>query len=141
MDSTTHDTDRRTDFPTGFEPLDEIDLAVPNGWDDAAIEALVDRVLAAVAEGELAAEYRSRNLWGSKLVRYLPEEDGWWFEKRLYDARIGWQSVSKSRAEVRGELTRWLSRETSRARDRDIGQFVDRDDEFVVRPVEALRDD
>jgi len=141
MDSTTYDTDRRTDFPTGFEPLDEIDLAVPNGWDDAAIEALVDRVLAAVAEGELAAEYRSRNLWGSKLVRYLPEEDGWWFEKRLYDARIGWQSISKSRAEVRGELMQWLSRETLRARDRDIGQFVDRDDEFVVRPVEELRDD
>jgi len=140
MDSDSDGTTRCTEFPTGFEPLDEIDLAVPNGWDEAAIAALVDRVLAAVAEGELAAEYRSRNLWGAKLVRYLPEEDGWWFEKRLYDARIGWQSVSKSRAEVRGELTRWLSRETSRARDRDIGQFVDRDDEFVVCPVEDLRD-
>jgi hypothetical protein len=141
MDSDTRDTTHHADVPTGFEPLDEIDLTVPNDWDDAAIAALVDRVLAAVAEGELAAEYRSSNLWGSKLVRYLPEEDGWWFEKRLYDARIGWQSVSKSRAEVRGELTRWLSRETSWARDRDIGQYVDRDDAFVVRPVEELRDD
>jgi hypothetical protein len=84
LDSETPDTTRGIDVPTGFEPLDEIDLAIPNDWDDAAIAALVDRVLAAVAEGELGAEYRSRNLWGSKLVRYLPEADGWWFEKRLY---------------------------------------------------------
>ena len=106
---------------------------MPNGLDGDAIKTLVDRVVAALSAYEYAAEYRSSNIWGAKQARYLGTSGEPAYLKRTYNGGIGWQSIAKSRSEVRTELIRRLSSATSRVRNRTHDHYVAVSDEFVVQ--------
>ncbi|ELY41619.1 hypothetical protein C495_16460 [Natronorubrum sulfidifaciens JCM 14089] len=96
-------------------------------------------VLIELTHENLAAEYRSSHLWGTRRTQYTAENPrGEVFSKHHYDARLGWQTETLVREELRTELVNRLSRSRPETSDPDLDALC-RCDRFVLKPIRKPR--
>jgi len=113
-------------------------LSIPNNRSAISIVSYVEWVLIELTHENLAAEYRSSHLWGSKCTRYAAKNPtGEVFSKHHYDARLGWHIETLVREELRTELVNRLSRFRPETSDpsREVACRCDR---FVLNPLHQL---
>jgi hypothetical protein len=114
-------------------------LSVPNDRCRVSIISYVEWVLIELTHEDLAAEYRSSHLWGTKRTQYTTENPrGEAFSKHHYDARVGWHTETLVREELRTELVNRLSRSRPETSDPDLDATC-RCDRFVLKPTRQLR--
>ena len=114
-------------------------LSVPNDRSRVSIVSYVEWVLIELTHENLAAEYRSSHLWGTRRTQYTAENPrGEVFSKHHYDARVGWHTETLGREELRTELVNRLSRSRPETSDPDLDALC-RCDRFVLKPIGQLR--
>lgn len=122
---------------TGFHVLINGDL--PAGRNRRGSVELYDTARFFTHE-TVGAEYRSEHVWGTQRTQFVAADGlGATFQKRHFDARLGWHETPISRAAVREELLTRLTRPSSLASERTYESVSDRSDRFYVTHVDELR--
>jgi len=129
-----------TDPSTGSSAWADLEVTVPNDRDQTSIVTLVECVLVELTHETVGAEYRSEHVWGTQRTQYVAADGlGATFQKRHFDARLGWHETTISRAAVREELLTRLTRPSSLASERTHESVSDRSDRCYVTHVDELR--
>ncbi len=128
-------THRQTSFP----PWCDLKSRVPNDRSRESLISFIECVLVELTHADVGAEYRSSNVWGIKLTRYIAAETtGQLFRKCHYDERLGWHEQTMSRQDVRDELINRLARPASLTTSRSHAAPVENPDTFRVKPTWQL---
>ncbi|WP_459190847.1 hypothetical protein [Halosimplex sp. J119] len=125
--------------PDGHAPWADLEVTVPTDRDHASIVALVECALVEVTHEAVGAVFVSRQVGRATRTQYVARDDvGEQFQKRHFDARLGWHETTVPRETVRDELITQLTRSpTTSADTREAA--AGEPDTFVVKPVRELR--
>ncbi|ELZ24369.1 hypothetical protein C477_01075 [Haloterrigena salina JCM 13891] len=78
-------------------------------------------------------------MWGTKRTQYIAVDDiGEQFQKRHFDARLGWHETTVPRQTVRDELITQVTRSGTTPAD-TRGGAASEPDTFIVKPVRELQ--
>jgi hypothetical protein len=114
-------------------------VAVPTDRDHASVVALVECALVEVTHEAVGAVFVSRQVGRSTRTQYVAADDiGEQFQKRYFDARLGWHETTVPRRTVRDELITQLTRSTTKPADTREAAASE-PDTFTVKPVRELR--
>jgi hypothetical protein len=115
-------------------------VTVPTDRDHASVVALVECALVELTHEHVGAVVVAHQMWGTNRTQYVAADDvGKQFQKRHFDARLGWHETSVPRRTVRDELITQLTRSVSTSTERSGEEAVKGPDTFVVKPVQDLR--
>jgi len=115
-------------------------MAVPTDRNHASIVALMECALVEVTHEALGAIFVSRQVGRTTRTQYVASDDvGEQFQKRHFDARLGWHETTVPRRTVRDELITQLTRSPSTPAERSGERAASEPDTFTVKPVRELR--
>lgn len=132
-------TDHATTNPDSEAPWSNLEVAIPNDRDHASLVALVECALVELTHEHVGAVLVVHQVWGMKRTQYVAVDDvGEQFQKRHFDARLGWHETTVPRETVRDELITQLTRSaTTPADTREAA--ASEPDTFTVKPVRDLQ--
>ena len=126
--------------PNGEAPWGDLEMTVPTDRDHASVDALVECALVELTHETVGAVFISRQVGRATRTQYLAVDDvGEQFQKRRFDARLGWHETTVPRETVRDELIAQLTRSPSTPAKLSGEGAASEPDTFVVKPVGELR--
>ena len=115
-------------------------MSIPTDRDQASVVALVECALIELTHEAVGAVFVSRQVGRSTWTQYVAVDDvGEQFQKRHFDARLGWHETTVPREAVRDELITQLTRLASTPAERSGKEAASEPDTFIVKPVRVLR--
>ena len=124
----------------GQAPWADLEVAVPTDRDHASVVAFVECALVEVTHEAVGAVFVSRQVGRATRTQYAASDDvGEQFQKRHFDAQLGWHETTVPRETVRDELITQLTRSPSTPPERAGEEAASKPDAFVVKPVRNLR--
>jgi len=113
---------------------------VPTDRDHASVVALVECALVELTHEAVGAVFVSRQVGRSTWTQYVAVDDvGEQFQKRHFDARLGWHETTVPRRTVRDELITQLTRSPSTPAEQSPEGAANEPNTFTVKPVRELR--
>ena len=125
--------------PDGQAPWADLEVMVPTDRDHASIVAPVECALVELTHEAVGAVFVARQVGRSTRTQYVAVDDvGEQFQKRHFDARLGWHETTVPRRTVRDELITQLTRSTTTPADTREAAASE-PDTFTVKPVPDLQ--
>jgi len=126
--------------PDGHAPWANLEVTVPTDRDHASVVALVECTLVELTHEAVGAVFVSRQVGRSTRTQYVASDDiGKQFQKRHFDARLGWHETTVPRESVRDELITQLTRPTARPSGSASDSETTDQGLFTVKPVHKLQ--
>ena len=122
----------------GEAPWADLEVTIPNNRDHASLVALVECALVELTHEQVGAVVVAQQVWGTKRTQYV-DDVGEQFQKRHFDARLGWHETTASRETVRDELITQLTRSGASPAEHTREAAASETNTFTVRPVRELR--
>ncbi|ELZ31383.1 hypothetical protein C474_08777 [Halogeometricum pallidum JCM 14848] len=128
-------TDYATTTPDSEAPWSDLEVAIPNDRDHASLVALVECALVELTHEAVGAVFVSHQVWGTNRTQYVAVDDvSEQFQKRHFDARLGWHETIVPRETVRDALITQLTRSTTTPVDTQEAA-AGKPGTFTVKPV------
>jgi hypothetical protein len=123
-----------TTIPDSEAPWSGLEVEVLNNRDHASVVALVECALVELTHEHVGAVVVTHQLWGTKRTQYVAVDDvGEQFQKRHFDARLGWHETTVPRETVRDELIIQVTRSPSTPAKQSGEGAASKPDMFVVK--------
>lgn len=133
-------TDYATTTPDSEAPWSDLEVAIPNDRDHASLVALVECALIELTHEHVGAVVVTHQVRGTNHTQYVAVDDvSEQFQKRHFDARLGWHETTVPREIVRDELVTQLTRSAASQAERTREAAASEPDTFNVKPVQELR--
>jgi hypothetical protein len=129
---------RAATIPDDEAPWADLEVTIPNDRDHASLVALVECALVELTHEHVGAVVVAQQVWGTKRTQYV-DDVGEQFQKRHFDARLGWHETTASRETVRDELITQLTRSGASPAEHTREAAASETNTFTVRPVRELR--
>ena len=124
----------------GHAPWENLEVTVPTDRDHASIVALVECALVELTHEAVGAVFVSRQVGRATRTQYVASDDvGEQFQKRHFDARLGWHETTVPRRTVCDELITQLTRSPSTPTEQSGERAASEPDTFTVKPVRELQ--
>ena len=115
-------------------------VTIPNDRDHASLVALVECALVELTHEAVVAVFVSRQVGRATRTQCVASDDvGEQFQKRHFDARLGWHETTVPRRTVRNELIAQITRSPSTPAKLSGERAASEPDTFTVKPVRELR--
>jgi len=124
----------------GEAPWADLEVTIPTDRDHASLVALVECVLVELTHEHVGAVVVTHQVRGTNRTQYVAVDDvSEQFQKRHFDARLGWHETTVPREIVRDELVTQLTRSAASQAERTREAAASEPDTFTVKPVQELR--
>ena len=129
-----------TTTPGSEAPWADLEVAIPTDRDHASLVALVECALIELTHEHVGAVVVTHQVRGTNRTQYVAVDDvSEQFQRRHFDARLGWHETTVPREIVRDELVTQLTRSAASQTERTREAAAGEPDTFTVKPVQELR--